>query len=563
MADPHTFTAKATLADADEVYGQASPFGAASEIRTTWTQVWTNYIKPKADAAYIASLVADTTPQLGGMLDVNGNSLGDGTLEILSFVETASAVNEITVTNAATGNAPSLSATGDDVNISLNLVAKGTGVVQAGGNRVLSFGAGEINALTEKTVPVDADLVTVEDSADSNNKKKVQLGNIGTAMVTAFTGATAKTTLADDDYVAAFDPDHATPANRDTSITFANLKTQLNSSLSFVTTSSSDTLTNKTIDGDNNTISNLDLGNEVDWAAAADITDRTAFASGDKLLIFEIGVGLRKIDYDDLPGAAGGIANVVEDTSPQLGGMLDVNGNSLGDGTLELLKFSETLSAVNELTVTNAATGNAPSLSATGDDTNINLNLVAKGTGVVQAGGVAVSVAGKTMVPLLAQNLIPNTTNGAAVGTTETTTNKVMLSTLDFDDTTQESAQISIPMPKSWNEGTITAQFRWTTAATTGNVVWGIQAVAFSDDDALDAAFGTAQTVTDGASAAASDLLTSSETSAVTIAGTPAEGDVVTFRVYRDAASGSDTMTGDAKLIAVDLFITTNAANDA
>jgi len=51
--------------------------------------------------------------------------------------------------------------------------------------------------------------------------------------------------------------------------------------------------------------------------------------------------------------------------------------------TLEILKVAGVASAVNELTVTNAATGNAPSLAATGGDTNINLNLTPKGTGVV------------------------------------------------------------------------------------------------------------------------------------------------------------------------------------
>jgi hypothetical protein len=44
-------------------------------------------------------LLNDTTPQLGGQLDVNGNAIGDGTLELLKFVETASAVNEFTITN--------------------------------------------------------------------------------------------------------------------------------------------------------------------------------------------------------------------------------------------------------------------------------------------------------------------------------------------------------------------------------------------------------------------------------------------------------------------------------
>ncbi|MBI9042933.1 MAG: hypothetical protein JEZ06_00520 [Anaerolineaceae bacterium] len=38
--------------------------------------------------------------------------------------------------------------------------------------------SGEIDAITEKTSPVNADLIIIEDSADSNNKKKVQLGNL-------------------------------------------------------------------------------------------------------------------------------------------------------------------------------------------------------------------------------------------------------------------------------------------------------------------------------------------------------------------------------------------------
>lgn len=65
-------------------------------------------------------------------------------------------------------------------------------------------------------------------------------------------------------------------------------------------------------------------------------------------------------------------------------GINDANGN-------ELLKVTATGAAVNELTLANAATGNAPSLTATGDDAAIGINLVPKGAGLVQAAGVPVA----------------------------------------------------------------------------------------------------------------------------------------------------------------------------
>ncbi len=66
-------------------------------------------------------------------------------------------------------------------------------------------------------------------------------------------------------------------------------------------------------------------------------------------------------------------------TTPKIadaGSINDGNGN-------EYLKFAQTASAVNELTITNAATTTAPQLSATGGDTNIDLKLAGKGSGVI------------------------------------------------------------------------------------------------------------------------------------------------------------------------------------
>lgn len=79
-------------------------------------------------------------------------------------------------------------------------------------------------------------------------------------------------------------------------------------------------------------------------------------------------------------------------------GTNDANFNSLiqPDGTAvklldssghEILRSTQIASAVNEITITNAATGNAPQISATGDDTNIDLKLAAKGTGAIDLVG--------------------------------------------------------------------------------------------------------------------------------------------------------------------------------
>ena len=94
-----------------------------------------------------------------------------------------------------------------------------------------------------------------------------------------------------------------------------------------------------------------------------------------------------------------GIKNVVEDTTPQLGGTLDANGNNIqfdnSTGIADVnnnaaLEFQATASAVNELTVTNAATGNAPELSSTGSDTNVDLNIRPKGIGRVDLGAAKI-----------------------------------------------------------------------------------------------------------------------------------------------------------------------------
>lgn len=153
-----------------------------------------------------------------------------------------------------------------------------------------------------------------------------------------------------------------------------------------------------------------------------------------------------------------------------------------------------------------------------------------------------------------ANAMIPTLTAGsAALAQSETTTNDVNYQSLDFDQTTQEHANFTVIMPDDWNAGTITFKAYWTAAAGAGTVVWALQAISFADDDALDTAWGTAQTSTDTL-LATGDMHISPVSAAITIAGTPAVGEPVLFRVYRDTAT--DTLSADAKLIGLKIYYT-------
>ena len=90
--------------------------------------------------------------------------------------------------------------------------------------------------------------------------------------------------------------------------------------------------------------------------------------------------------------------DIVNDTSPQLGGNLDTNSHNIGiddahgildENSNEQLIFQTTASAVNYLEVTNSATSNNPSISATGSDTNVGIEFSTKGTGAIKFNDLA------------------------------------------------------------------------------------------------------------------------------------------------------------------------------
>ena len=170
---------------------------------------------------------------------------------------------------------------------------------------------------------------------------------------------------------------------------------------------------------------------------------------------------------------------------------------------------------------------------------------------------------GKHAIPIVATGILGAIINGPAYTKAETTTNKNIISTLDFDAVTAESGQFFIPMPKAWNEGTITFKVLWKHNATTTNfgVAWGLSAVAYSDDDIIEAVFGTEIVVTD-TGGTTNDVYHTAESAAVTVAGSPLPEDYVMFKIRRVVADAADTMAIDAGLLSVVIYITTNAGSD-
>jgi hypothetical protein len=89
-------------------------------------------------------------------------------------------------------------------------------------------------------------------------------------------------------------------------------------------------------------------------------------------------------------------------TAPKIGtSILDTNGN-------ELFLLTATASAVNEITLANATTGNKPTFTATGDDTDIGVSIQPKGTGTVTIDALTFPAADGTADQVL-------TTNGSGV----------------------------------------------------------------------------------------------------------------------------------------------------
>ena len=194
-------------------------------------------------------------------------------------------------------------------------------------------------------------------------------------------------------------------------------------------------------------------------------------------------------------------------------------------------------------------------------DTDDQLDIRVGGSDVVAIGSkmTGSAVTGKQTMWIPAAAMYPNTTNGCAALAQVELSNGPEIKVLDFDASSDENAQFAVSFPKEWNEGTVTFQAYFTVTGTnTGDVAWGLSGVALADNGSCNTAFGTNVVATAKAhSGTSNDLDVSAESGNVTIAGSPSTDELVFFQIMRDVSA--DDQSGDARLLGIKLFYTTDA----
>jgi len=395
------------------------------------------YINSSADGQL--DLVADTeiqiaatTIDINGLVDISGNLSVGGNLDVTGTFD----LSDSNFTNAGDIQLDSIS--GDsDTNTSIAFSGSDVITVTTGGETQITFNNGSILPTTDNDVDLGSSSLEFKDlyidgtaNIDTASIDALTVSGATTLAATSFgdaditnVGSIALDTITNDgtditldssgDII--LDADGGDVFVKDAGTTYGSLT---NSSGNLVIKSGTTTAltfsgANATIAGDL-TISGDDLTMATNTSGALLIADGTNFnptlvtalseistvANDDVFLAVDTsGGGLKKITRSAVVAglaASGAISNVVDDTTPQLGGNLDTNSSNIliddahfiGDENgNEQIVFQTTSSAVNQIEVTNAATGNGVQIASTGGDTNIDLKLLPKGSGQVVIDG--------------------------------------------------------------------------------------------------------------------------------------------------------------------------------
>lgn len=351
-----------------------------------------------ANVTFGSGALRATLPRITtGLNDVNGN-------ELLLFTATASAVNELTYANAATGNSPTITCSGNDSNVSLNIVPKGTGSVGIA------------------TASPEAKLEVTPDTGDRADKG-IRVNRIGTGSgAGASWGVGIRNSVNNDAIMMGFSSSAYTTGgalgwvgNSEAFIYYPQML-KIGTGIGSVPVISF------------SSVGNVGIGTAIFSASAQKVLSVANGAApnsapvdvitiwsadfnstaGDARLHLLTESGIAQVLGNNAIGAASasgtdqaGTSYTVfggQSTGTGLGGSIlfqvankagtGSGVNALGTVLTLAPPNSGTTAVVNGLTITGAIASGPPSISATGSDSNINLTLTPKGTGRTIGTGV-------------------------------------------------------------------------------------------------------------------------------------------------------------------------------
>lgn len=164
-----------------------APVDATIQTALGSTVAWTRLANVTVGTSVTSIVTGNISDQRADVKLRAATVVDASTNELLKLSSTASAVNEITVGNAATGNGPTISATGNDTNIDIRLTPKGTGNVKKAGNNIDWW-----EELGRTTLGSAGDIITVSISARKFLKVLLYIKASGVADVAIrFNGDTA------------------------------------------------------------------------------------------------------------------------------------------------------------------------------------------------------------------------------------------------------------------------------------------------------------------------------------------------------------------------------------
>jgi hypothetical protein len=278
-----------------------------------------------------------------------------GNTEQLRIAHTASAVNFVQVTGAATSGAPTILAQGSDANVQINVLGKGTGFVVLGNNSRAA--AAFTTTGSANNILITGTATTVAPSIAANGSDTnidLNLNSKGTGVVRMSTGGGEQVRIAQ--------------PNADTNNGFLELRGSTTSTNGNYITAST------------NLYVSASSGNAIQF-----------FSNGaGNVKQFQINHTASAVNFVQVTGAATGNTPAISAQGSDANVNLLVNPKGTGSFSVFAnngvqFRVTSVASAVNQLQVTGSIAGAAPIIAAVGSDTNIPLVLQPKGTGALQA----------------------------------------------------------------------------------------------------------------------------------------------------------------------------------